>query len=175
MTIGAATFGYEKAIYAYPAMTKTETKIKTETKTKTETSEETEAITDAEGFERAIMDAARQGDAPEAFAGMSFMDLIASGKGNNTAIPVVDRIVTAQNPEDGKIYTTCFTDRRITCLNGEGGQQWSMKITDQEQADKIREFFENYNSDLGISCQIYSDQDMGVVSSKDFWMELFEN
>lgn len=55
------------------------------------------------------------GEVPEEFAGMSFWDLINSGKGN--AIPTVDKIVNAKNPEDGKIYLTFLQRIKFLVVN----------------------------------------------------------
>ena len=113
------------------------------------------------------------GEVPEEFAGMSFLDLINSGKGN--AIPTVDKIVNAKNPEDGKIYLTFFTEDKISCYEPGGEKTWELDISNEEQGGKIRKFFENYMPDRAHVQEYYSDADLGIVSSKEFWLELFED
>ena len=113
------------------------------------------------------------GEVPEEFAGMSFWDLINSGKGN--AIPTVDKIVNAKNPEDGKIYLTFFTEDKISCYEPGGEKTWELDISNEEQGGKIKKFFENYMPDRAHVQEYYSDADLGIVSSKEFWLELFED
>ena len=113
------------------------------------------------------------GEVPEEFAGMSFLDLINSGKGN--AIPTVDKIVNAKNPEDGKIYLTFFTEDKISCYEPGGEKTWELDISNEEQGGKIKKFFENYMPDRAHVQEYYSDADLGIVSSKEFWLELFED
>lgn len=113
------------------------------------------------------------GEVPEEFVGMSFSDLINSGKGN--AIPTVDKIVNAKNPEDGKIYLTFFTEDKISCYEPGGEKTWELDISNEEQGGKIRKFFENYMPDRAHVQEYYSDADLGIVSSKEFWLELFED
>ena len=111
-------------------------------------------------------------EVPEEFAGMSFGDLINSGKGN--AIPTVNKIVNAKNPEDGKIYLTFFTEDRISCYEPGGEKTWELEISNEEQIGKIKKFFENYMPDRAHVQEYYSDAALGIVSSKEFWLGFFE-
>lgn len=112
------------------------------------------------------------GEVPEEFAGMSFMDLINSGRCNNP-IPTVNQIVSAKNPEDGQIYITYFTDDRITCNRGDGQRAWELNLS-LEQADEVRKFFEGYEPDRSEVREYYSDEKLGIVSLKNFWLDMFE-
>ena len=112
------------------------------------------------------------GEVPEEFAGMSFWDLINSGKGN--AIPTVDKIVNAKNPEDGKIYLTFFTEDKISCYEPGGEKTWELEISNEEQGGKIKKFFENYMPDRAHVQEYYSNAALGIVSSKEFWLRFFE-
>ncbi|MDD3417771.1 MAG: hypothetical protein PHY47_27910, partial [Lachnospiraceae bacterium] len=112
------------------------------------------------------------GNVPEEYAGMSFLDLINSNMGNRNQIPVVNQIVSAKNPEDEKIYVTYFTDNQITCQNGDGTTAWEMKLNNEEQSDKIKEFFEKYKPDRAEVKEYFSDIKLGGVSSKDFWLDI---
>ena len=112
------------------------------------------------------------GEVPEEFAGMSFMDLINSGRCNNP-IPTVNQIVSSKNPEDGQIYVTYFTDDRITCHRGDGQRAWELNLT-QEQAEGVSKFFEDYESDRREVKEYYSDGKLGIVSLKNFWLDMFE-
>ena len=113
------------------------------------------------------------GEVPEEFAGMSFWDLINSGKGN--AIPTVDKIVNAKNPEDGKIYLTFFAKDKISCCEPGGEKVWEQEISNGEQRSLIKEFFENYAPDRSYVKEYYSDESLGRVSSKEFWIGYLEN
>ncbi len=104
---------------------------------------------------------------PEEYAGMSFWDLINSGKGNT--ISTVDKIVNAKNPEDGKIYLTFFTKGNITCYEPNGEKVWELEIANEEKRSLIEDFFENYTPDRGYVKEYYSDESLGRVSSKEFW------
>ena len=112
------------------------------------------------------------GEVPEEFAGMSFWDLINSGKGY--AIPTVNKIVNAKNPDDGKIYLTFFTEDRITCYEPGGEKTWELEISNEEQVGKIKKFFENYTPDRTYVKEYYSNESLGIVASKDFWERYFE-
>ena len=113
------------------------------------------------------------GEVPEEFAGMSFWDLINSGKGN--AIPTVDKIVNAKNPEDGKIYLTFFARDKISCCEPGGEKVWELEIFNGEQRSLIKDFFENYAPDRSYVKEYYSDESLGRVSSKEFWIGYLEN
>ena len=113
------------------------------------------------------------GEVPEEFAGMSFWDLINSGKGN--AIPTVDKIVNAKNPEDGKIYLTFFTEDKISCYEPGGEKVWELEISNGEQRSLVKDFFENYTPDRSYVKEYYSDESLGRVSSKEFWIGYLEN
>lgn len=130
---------------------------------------ENESITKAEKKQR------QPGEVPEELAGMSFAELIKSGKGNANSIPIVNKIVNAKNPEDGKIYLTYFTENKITCFEPEGEKVWELEISNEEQANKVGAFFENYMPDRAHVQEYYSDADLGIVSSKEFWLEFFED
>ena len=115
----------------------------------------------------------QSGEVPEEFAGMSFWDLINSGKGN--AIPTVDKIVNAKNPEDGKIYLTFFTENKISCCEPDGEKVWELEISNGEQRSLIKDFFGNYEPDRYYVKEYYSDESLGRVSSKEFWIGYLEN
>ncbi|MBQ9767777.1 MAG: hypothetical protein IJW37_06720 [Lachnospiraceae bacterium] len=86
----------------------------------------------------------------------------------------INQIVTAKNPEDGKEYLTYFTDKSIVCRNGEDGTTvWTMSIT-ESQAESVKEYFEGYKANHGEELKWYSDEALGLVSSKEFWMGFFE-
>lgn len=95
----------------------------------------------------------QSGEVPEEFAGMSFMDLINSGRCNNP-IPTVNQIVSAKNPEDGQ-------------------RAWELNLT-QEQAEGVSKFFEGYEPDRREVKEYYSDEKLGIVSLKNFWLDMFE-
>lgn len=111
---------------------------------------------------------------PEEYAGMSFWELISS-EGAKNRIPVVNTVVTAKNPEDEKIYVTFFTDRKIVCQNADGSKAWEMGLENQQQRDKVQNFFSSYKPDRDLVKEYYSDASLGIVSSRDFWMELLED
>lgn len=136
--------------------------------------------TEQEGFTEALVAVSEQegevvgSERPESrYAGYSLMDLFNSGMARQQ-IPVVNQIVTAKNPVDGKIYVTCFTDNRISCNDATGKRIWDMELGEGEK-DIVSDFFSNYKPTRDIVKEYYSDPRMGAVSSKDFWMSLFED
>lgn len=108
----------------------------------------------------------------EDLSGMSFWELMNSGAGN-AQIPVVDRIVSARNPEDHKIYVTFFSRESITCHHGDGTTAWKLKLTDDDQAERVKEIFAGYAPDRENVREYYSNAALGFVSSKNFWLEFF--
>lgn len=115
----------------------------------------------------------RHGDVPDEFAGMSLKDILESGEFKKNQIPVVNQIVSSKNPEDGEIYLTFFTDEKITCNHADGRKAWEININGIEQVEKVKDFFEKYTSYEWAS-ELYSGEDMGMVTLKSFWMELFD-
>lgn len=128
----------------------------------------------SEDNEKTVMDFSRFApNAPDEIPGTfaEIMEWINSGKGN--AITTVNKIVSAHNPEDGQIYRTFFSDREITCCNGEGTTVWTIELS-EKQRDIVEGYFKDYKPDYGISCDFYSDEALGTVSSKEFWLGLFD-
>lgn len=87
----------------------------------------------------------------------------------------IKKIVTAVNPEDGKEYLTYFTKDTIVCQSTEenGETVWTMKIT-EEQSELLNKYFENFEANHGEETKWYSGDEMGMVSSKGFWIGFFE-
>lgn len=102
---------------------------------------------------------------------MSAYDILAMRGEYGNQIPTVNQIVTAKNPEDGQIYLTYFTDGKITCEDGNGKKVWDMEI-DESQRDKVKTYFENYQP-LEHAEEIYSGEELGSASLKNFWIEMF--
>lgn len=111
------------------------------------------------------------GNCPKAFTGMSFADLFANPSLKANQIPVVNQIVSSKNPNDGEIYLTYFTDRKITCCHADGTKEWDLNF-DEEQYEKVRDFFKNSKS-YEWAKEIYSGDNMQMASVKDYWLELF--
>ena len=87
----------------------------------------------------------------------------------------IKKIVTAVNPEDGKEYLTYFTKDTIVCKSTEGSDEvvWTMEIT-EEQAELINKYFEKHQAVQEGEPSWYTDADLGMVSSKEFWYGFFE-
>ena len=87
----------------------------------------------------------------------------------------IKKIVTAVNPEDGKEYLTYFTKDTIVCKTTEGSNEvvWTMEIT-EEQAELINKYFERYQASQEGEPAWYTDADLGMVSSKEYWLGFFE-
>lgn len=115
----------------------------------------------------------RCGEVPEKFAGMSFKDLMENSEIKKNQIPVVNQIVSSKNPEDGKIYLTYFTDDKITCNHADGRKAWEVAINSTEQAEKVKDFFKGY-SPYEWAKELYSGDNMGMVTLESFWLELFD-
>ena len=112
------------------------------------------------------------------FPGSTLSELfeaLSSGKVKANSIPVVNQMVSAKNPEDGKIYLTCFTDQKITCIvpDGSGRKVWEMDITSSEQADKVKDFFSQYSPSKWAK-EYYSGEELGQATMESFWRKLFE-
>lgn len=75
---------------------------------------------DVEGVEKKENKNSNRTEIPDAFRGMSLMDLLTSNDFKKNQIPVVNQIMSSQNPEDGEIYRTCFMDEKIFCNNADG-------------------------------------------------------
>lgn len=101
-------------------------------------------------------------------------EALSNGKVKANSIPVVNQIVSAKNPEDGKIYLTCFTDQKITCIapDGSGKKVWEMEIT-PDQADKVKDFFAQYTPSKWAK-EYYSGEELGQATTESFWHKLFE-
>jgi len=115
-----------------------------------------------------------QEEVPGAFRGLSFADIFYSGKFKLNQIPVVNQIVSSKNTEDGKIYLTYFTDNKITCLHaGTGGKiAWEVEVN-EEQQQKVKDFFKGFTP-YKWAKELYSGDNMAMVTVKNFWLELFE-
>ena len=100
-------------------------------------------------------------------------EALSSGKVKANSIPVVNQIVSAKNPEDGKIYLTFFTDQTITCIvpNESGRKVWEMEIT-ADQAEKVKYFFAQYTPSKWAK-EYYSGEELGQATMESFWRELF--
>ena len=98
----------------------------------------------------------------ELYKGMSANDIFAlmSEKGNQ--ISTVTEMVTAKNPEDGKIYRTYISDDKITCTDAEGTKIWDLEIT-EDQRSIVNNFIEGHKA-YSWAKEIYSDEDMGIAS-----------
>ncbi len=105
--------------------------------------------------------------------GNSFWNLINSGAGRRQ-IPTVNQIVNAKNPKDGKIYITYFTNKQISCNDATGNRVWDIEINEREE-ELVTDFFSNYKPTRDIVKEYYNDPTLGQVSSKDFWLSLFES
>ena len=111
------------------------------------------------------------------FPGKTFAELfeaLSSGKVKANSIPVVNQMVSAKNPEDGKIYLTCFTDQKITCIvpDGSGRKVWEMDITSSDQADKVKDFFSQYSPSKWAK-EYYTGGELGQATMESFWRNLF--
>ena len=106
----------------------------------------------------------------ELYKGMSANDIFALMGEKGNSISTVNQMVTSKSPEDGKIYRTYFSDDKITCTDAEGTKIWDLEIT-EDQRSIVNHFFEGHKSYTWVK-EIYSDDDMGIASSKDYWMEL---
>lgn len=106
----------------------------------------------------------------ELYKGMSANDIFALMGEKGNSISTVNQMVTSKSPEDGKIYRTYFSDDKVTCTDAEGTKIWDLEIT-EDQRSIVNLFFEGHKSYPWVK-EIYSDEDMGIVSSKDYWMEL---
>lgn len=104
---------------------------------------------------------------------MNFWSLINADNSLKNQIPVVHSIVTAKNPADDKIYVTFFSDKKIICTNGDGSIAWNLDV-DEDGEKKVVELLGNYKPDNALIKEIYSDENLGIVSSKDFWQKLFK-
>lgn len=86
----------------------------------------------------------------------------------------IQKIVTAVNPEDGKEYLTYFTKDTIVCKRMEEGEEtvWTMKLT-EEQSERVNKYFEEFEVNNGEETKWYSGDEIGKVSSKEFWQGFF--
>ena len=106
----------------------------------------------------------------ELYKGMSANDIFALMGEKGNQISTVNQMVTANNPEDGMIYRTYFLDDKITCTDAEGTKIWDLEIT-EDQRSIVNNFFEGHKA-YSWAKEIYNDEDMGIASSKDYWMKL---
>ena len=110
------------------------------------------------------------------FPGSTLSELfeaLSSGKVKANSIPVVNQMVSAKNPEDGKIYLTCFTDQKITCIApGSGRKVWEMDIASSDHADKVKDFFSQYTPSKWAK-EYYSGDELGQATMESFWQKLF--
>ena len=114
-------------------------------------------------------------EVPEKFANMSFEDILNSDYGRN-AISTVNQIVSSRNILDGEICLTYFTDDRITCNYADGRKVWEIEINDEQQLEKIKEYFNAYTPDETlVNTEYHSGNDMSMAVQKNFWLDLFNN
>lgn len=115
-----------------------------------------------------------QEEIPDAHRGLSFKDIFYSGKFKLNPIPVVNQIVSAKNPEDGKIYLTYFTDNKITCCHAGADDKiaWEVDVTEDQQ-QKVKDFFKGFTP-YKWAKELYSGENMSMVTIQKFWLELFE-
>lgn len=113
-----------------------------------------------------------QGKVPSAFGGMSFEDLFCNSELKRNQIPVVNQIVSSKNPEDGKIYLTCFTDNKITCCHVGGKIAWELEVS-EEQQQKVKDYFKEFTP-YKWAKELYSGDNLAMATVKNFWLELFE-
>ncbi len=134
--------------------------------------EETFSIGIHEEPEKALQK--EQEEVPSSYMGLSFKDIFYSGKFKLNQIPVVNQIVSAKNPEDGKIYLTYFTDNKITCFHAgtDGKKAWEVEVN-EEQQQKVKDFFKEFTP-YKWAKELYSGDDMAMATVKNFWLELFE-
>lgn len=111
------------------------------------------------------------GEEPDYFAGMSFKELVNSGRGRK--IPVVNQIVTSRNPEDGELYRAFFTDQSIECHYGDGRRAWKIEMEDAQQAEKVKEYFGQFKPDRDLVKEYYSGDKMKMAVVQSFWLDLF--
>lgn len=114
-----------------------------------------------------------RGQVSDKYKDMSAYDILAMSGEYGNPIPTVNQIVTAKNPEDGQIYLSYFTDSKITCEDGNGRKVWDMEINESQHA-KVDAFFENYNPWENAE-EIYSGEELGSASLKNFWIEMFSH
>lgn len=115
------------------------------------------------------------GEVSEKFANMSFEDILNSAYGRNV-IPTVNQIVSSRNANDREIYVTYFTDDRITCNYGDGRKAWEIEIKNEQELQKVNEFFDNYTPNQNwVNTKYYLGNDMGMAVQKSFWLDWFNN
>lgn len=112
-------------------------------------------------------------DVPEQFAEASFWNLMNSSDIIKKQIPKVNQIVSSKNVEDGEIYLTFFSDEKITCTDAIGKRVWEIEVENTKQENKINAFFSNLTPNRDFVQEYYSGDDLGMVSSKNFWLKLF--
>lgn len=111
------------------------------------------------------------------FGGMSFEELIQSGKGRVGQIPKITHIVQAKNPND-EIYHTVYVseDNKIMCNSCLDGRVWELNISEKDK-EKVNDFFKDFIPDP-LAPELYFEDDndmrMGMATVKDFWVELFK-
>ena len=115
------------------------------------------------------------GKVPDKYAGMSFAELMNCSELKKNQIPVVNQIVSARNPEDGKIYRVFFTDREIICNHAEGRRAWQIELKDVQQTAKVKDFFEKYEADNKWFKEYYSGSNMEMATVESFWLDMFSN
>lgn len=155
--MGIGTVGSDVGYYGYSAVGRTKPNESVE-------NENTFGLLASEKVDEA-------GNCPKAFTGMSFADLFANPSLKANQIPVVNQIVSSKNPNDGEIYLTYFTDRKITCCHVDGTKEWDLNF-DEEQYEKVRDFFKD-SKPYEWAKEIYSGDDMQMASVKEYWLELF--
>ncbi len=126
-------------------------------------------------FEEDLEDLLQELDAykkePKDLQSMSFWELMNSGAGREQ-INVVDRIVSARNSEDQRIYVTFFTRESILCRNADGTTAWELMPAGTGWTERVEEIFAGFKPDRDIVKEYYSDAALGFVASKNFWLEL---
>lgn len=115
---------------------------------------------------------AEQEEVPDASGGLSFADIFYSGRFKLNQIPVVNQIVSSKNPEDGKIYRAYFMDDEIICHDADGKTAWEVEVNEDQQ-QKVKDFFKEFTP-YKWAKELYSGDNMGMATVKNFWLDLFE-
>lgn len=136
----------------------------------TRKTDKAQEIFDVEVTEKTENNNSNGTDIPDAFKGMSLMDLLTSSDLKKNQIPVINQIISSKNPEDGEIYRTYFMDDQIFCNNADGKKAWGISINDAEQKTKMADFLQKYTS-YEAAGRLYPGIDMEMITLESFWRE----
>lgn len=137
--------------------------------------EKSDAVFSLDGIAEDVGEELQSDEEINRLPGNTFAEVMMYAEKYGNKIPVVNQIVSAKNPKDGAIYLTFFTDNEITCDDATGRRVWELTIDNEQQAEKVKNYFENFKPDREFVREYYSDKNMGIVSSRDFWLELFRD